>query len=263
LKVKRGGQKWFDTLPEDYLPDARRDAVTTQHLIGMTDGANSALLAHRQAFHWVYPGYVATKLKPKNAPKELPAMFTGKFPLAEATIYSRAVRRSNQADTHDLGVINMPTVEPGLEGKYVYDYAISSGAAFDEVAAWHLGANLNLPLRAVFVTVPPAKLTDSFFSINQPNVQIVTVKPISDNVVRGEVSATPLDPQVNKVFVVRLQEFAGKATRVQINLPAKIKSAALVNLTEDRVLQTLAQIAPLTVDLKPFETVTVKFEVEQ
>lgn len=262
LKVKRGGQKWFDTLPEDYLPDARRDAVTTQHLIGMTDGNNSALLAHRQAFHWVYPSFVATKLRPKDAPKELPAMFTGKFPLPEATIYSRAVRRSNQADTHDLGVINMPTVEPGLEGKYVYEYALSSSGAFDEVSAWRLGANLNLPLRAIYVTVPPAKLADSFFSINQSNVQIVTVKTISDNVVRGEVSATPLDPQTNKVFVVRLQEFAGRSTQAQINVPVKIKSASLVNLTEDRVLQNILQIAPLTVNLKPFETATVKFEIE-
>lgn len=262
LKVKRGGQKWFDTLPDDYLPGARRDGVTTQHLIGMTDGNDSALLAHRQSFHWVYPGYVATKLKPKDAPKELPPMFTGKFPLPEATIYSRAVRRSNQTDTHDLGVINMPTVEPGLEGKYVFDYAVSSTGAFDEVLAWKLGANFNLPLRAVYAPVAPGQTSASFFSVNQPNVQIVAVKPISDSVVRGEVSATPLDPQVNKVFIARLQEFAGRASNVQINLPAKIKSASLVNLTENRVLQNVSQIAPLTVSLKPFETVTVKFEIE-
>src|SRR5205085_6284458 len=100
----------------------------------------------------------------------------------------------------------------------------------------------------------PGSLSDSFFSINQPNVQIVDVKTISDSVVRGEVSATPLDPQINKVFVIRLQEFAGRATTAQINLPAKIKSAAVVNLTESRVLQSISQINPLTVSLKPFET---------
>jgi hypothetical protein len=262
LKVKRGGQKWFDTLPEDYLPDARRDAVTTQHMLAMTDGEKSAMIAHRQAFHWGYPGFVPTKIRPKNAPKELPAMFTGKFPLPEATIYSRAVRRSNQADTHDLGVINMPTVEPGLEGKYVFDYAFGASGNFDDVAAWRMGANFNLPLRAEYTTVLPAQNSNSFFSVNQPNVQIVTVKPISDAVVRGEVSATPLDPQINRVFVVRLQEFSGKAATVQVNLPVRIKSAAILNLTEDRVLQTVTQIAPLTVNLKPFETKTVKFEIE-
>lgn len=263
LKVMRGGQKWFDTLPDDYLPDARRDAVTTQHLIGMTDGNSSALLAHRQAFHWVYPGYVSTKIKAKDAPKDLPAMFTGKFPLPEATIYSRAVRRSNQTDTHDLGVINMPTVEPGLEGKYIFDYAIAVSGKFDDIKAWQLGANFNLPLLSEYINALPGSLGYGFFNVNQPNVQIVAVKPISDSVIRGEVSATPLDPQTNKVFVIRLQEFSGKATTAQINLPVKIKSAALVNLTEDKVLQNLTSIAPLTVNLKPFETATVKIEIEQ
>ncbi len=262
LKFKRGGQKWFDTLPDDYLPDARRDGVTTQHSIGFTDGNSSAILAHRQAFHWVYPGYVATKITAKDAPKNLPAMFTGKFPLPEATIYSRAVRRSNQADTHDLGVINMPSVEPGLSGRYVFDYAIAGGGKFDDVKAWQIGENINLPLVSEYIDALPSSLSDGFFSTNQPNVQIVAVKPLSDTTIHGEVSAAPLDPQTNKIFVIRLQEFAGKATTANINLPVKIKSAALVNLTEDKVTQNLTNISPLRVSLKPFETVTVKIEIE-
>ncbi|MGI8555080.1 MAG: glycosyl hydrolase-related protein [Pyrinomonadaceae bacterium] len=262
LKVKRGGHKWFDTLPEDYLPGARRDAVTTQHLFGFTDGNSSAMLAHRQSFHWVFPGYVATKITAKDAPKNFPAMFTGKFPLPEATIYSRAVRRSNQADTHDLGVINMPTVEPGLLGKYIFDYAIDGDGKFDDVKAWQMGANFNLPLIGEYINTLPTSLSDGFFSVNQPNVQIVDIKPISDSTIHGEVSAAPLNPQLNKIFTIRLQEFAGKATTANINFPVKIKSAALVNLTEDRVLQNISNIAPLTVDLKPFETATVKIEIE-
>ena len=35
------------------------------------------------------------------------------FRLPEATIISRAVREGSQADTHDVGIINVPTVEPG------------------------------------------------------------------------------------------------------------------------------------------------------
>ncbi len=262
LMVMRGGQKWFDRLPDDCLPDARRDAVTTQHLIGVTDGKASALLAHRQAFHWVYPGYVSTKVRPKDAPKEFPAMFTGKFPLPEATIYSRAIRTSNQADTHDMGVINMATVEPGLDGNYVFEYAISSGGVFDPVAAWKLGADFNLPLRAEYVAMTPTQPSNSFFSVDQPNVQIVTVKPLSDTVIRGEVSAAPLDPQTNKVFIIRLQEFAGRSAMVKIDLPAKIKSASLVNLTENRVIAPISQIEPLSISIKPYQTMTVKIEIE-
>jgi hypothetical protein len=262
LKVKRGGQKWFDTLPDDYLPDARHDAVTTQHLFGFTDGKASAYLAHRQAFHWVYPGFVSTKKRAKDAPKELPPMFTGKFPLPEATIYSRAVRRSNQADTHDLGVINMESVEPGLDGNYVFDYAIAGGGAFDDVAAWKMGSNFDLPLIARYVTVPPLRTSDSFFSVDAPNVQITTVKTISDEVVRGEVSASPLDPQINKIYIVRLHEFSGKPATARLTLPVKIRSAAIMNLTEEKILAPVSEIAPLTVNLKPFETLTIKIEIE-
>ena len=262
LKVIRGGQKWFDSLPDDYLPDARRDAVTTQHLLGMTDGKASALLAHRQAFHWVYPSYVSTKIRPKDAPAEFPAMFTGKFPLPEATIYSRAIRSSNQADTHDKGIINMATVEPGLDGNYVFEYAISSAGVFEPVQAWRLGSQFNLPLRAQYADIPAQQLTGSFFSVDQPNVQIVTVKPFSDTIIRGEVSAAPLDPQVNKMFVIRLQEFAGRAANARVSLPVKVKSASLVNLTENKVLGAISQTAPLTVSMKPYETATIKVEIE-
>jgi alpha-mannosidase len=262
LKVMRGGQKWFDALPDDYLPGARRDSVTTQHLIAVTDGRQSAMLAHRQAFHFVYAGYVDTKIRPENEPKGFPAMFTGKFPLPEATLYSRAVRSSNQADTHDLGVVNMRTVEPGIEGRYVFEYAVTSDGEFDVVKGWNFGANFNVPLRGQYIDHLPASLSYSFFSVSEPNVQIVTVKAVSDSVVRGEVSATPLDPQLNKVFVIRLQEFAGREVTARVNLPVKIKSAEIVNMTESKVLEAVAAAAPLTVRLKPFETKTVKFEIE-
>lgn len=262
LKLKRGGQKWFDTLPDDFLPGARQDAVTTQHLIALTDGNNSAMVAHRQAFHWSYSGYLATKLRAKDAPKEFPAMYMGKFPLPEATLYSRAVRSSNQTDTHDLSVMNMRTVEPNMKGNYIFDYAIAGSGKFNEVEAWQLGANFNVPLYVNFVGTVPNQTNHSFFAINQPNVQIVTVKMFSDNIVKGEVSANPLVPPVNKLFVIRLQEFSGKATTAQVNLPTKIKSASILNLTESKTIQQVTQISPLTIQLNPFETKTVKIEIE-
>ena len=262
LKIMRGGQKWFDVLPDDYLPGARKDSVTTQHVIGVSNGMTSALLAHRQAFHFSYASFVNSKIQSAGAPKEFPAMYTGQFPLPEATLYSRALRRTEQADTHDLGVVNMATVEPGLGSRYLFDYAIRAGRSWDAVTAWQFGAEFNLPLRATYVVTPPSPLIRSFFAIDQPNVQIVTVKTISDSVVHGEVSATPLDPQLNKVFIVRLQEFAGKQTQVQLTLPVKIRSAAKVNLTENVELQKLSSLAPLSVQLAPFETATIRLEIE-
>jgi hypothetical protein len=263
LKVLRGGQKWFDKLPDDYLPGARRDSVTTQHLIAISDDRGSVMLAHRQAFHFVFPSYVKARPSVKGAPAELPAMFTGKWPLREATLYSRAFRRGNQADTHDLGVTNVMTVEPGLGQRYNFDYALNAATGkFDDVAAWRLGSEFNVPLRAVYVSVPPAASELSYFGVNQPNVEIVTVKQLADTTVHGDVSANPLNPRTTRVFIIRLQEFAGRAGRVQVAVPVKVRAAALLNLTEDRVLENVTTVSPLTINLKPYETATLRIEIE-
>lgn len=263
LKVLRGGQKWFDRLPDDYLPGARRDSVTTQNVIGMTDGRASVMLAHRQAFHAVFPSYVKARPSPGNAPSDFPAMLTGKWPLPEATIYSRAFRRGNQADTHDLGVTNLMTTEPGLDQRYVFDYAINaSNGAFDDIAAWRLGAEFNVPLRASYVIVPPAILERSYFKVSQPNIEIVTVKQVADITTHGEVSANPLNPRPSTVFVIRLQEFSGRATTAEVTAPVKVRSAAILNQTEDRVREAVSNVSPLIVNLKPYETVTLRIEIE-
>lgn len=263
LKVLRGGQKWFDRLPDDYLPGARRDSVTTQNLIGMSDGRASVMLAHRQAFHAVFASYVKSRPSPGNAQSDFPAMLTGKWPLPEATIYSRAFRRGNQADTHDLGVTNLMTTEPGMDHRYVFDYAVNvSNGDFDDVAAWHLGSEFNLPLRASYVTVPPAVLERSYFRVNQPNIEIVTVKQIADTTTHGEVSANPLNPRASTVFVIRLQEFVGRATTVEVTAPVRVRAAAILNQTEDRVLETVSSMSPVMVKLKPYETLTLRIEIE-
>lgn len=262
LTVLRGGQRYFDRLPEDYMPGARKDSVSTQHLFGFTDGKASALIAHRQAYHWVYSGYVAAKLKPQGAPADFPAMYTGKFPLPEATIYSRAIRYGRQSDTHDRGIFNLSTTEPGLKGNLAFDYAFAADAAFDEVRAWRMGTNFNVPLRAAFTVVAPPAPNRSFFGVDKPDVQILTVKSLSENVIRGEVSSAPLNPPVNKVFILRLQEFAGRPAVVKISVPARIKSAALMNLTESAELGRIAETGPLTVNMKAFEAATVRIEIE-
>lgn len=262
LKVLRGGQRWFDRLPDDYLPGARWDAVSTQHLFGFTDGRASALVAHRQAYHWVFPSFVATKIRLKDAPAELPAMFTGKFPLPEATIYSRAIRQGVQADTHDVGIINLHTTEPGVKGNMIFEYAFAGGGVFDPVRAWRMGNEFNLPLRAQYTAVHPAERQRAYFAVDQPNVQIVAVKTLTENVIRGEVSSAPLNPTVNKVFVIRLQEFAGRGGNVTVTVPARIRSAVVTNLTENIELKKIAAVSPLTVPMRPFETATVKIEIE-
>lgn len=263
FKIMRGGQKWFDTLPDDYLPGARRDSVSTQHLIGFTDGRSTALLAHRQPYHWVYPSYVSTKMRAKGAPAEFPAILTGKFPLPEATIFSRAVRFGEQSDTHDLGIYNIWTTEPGVTGNMVFEYAFGDGGAFDPVRAWRMGSDFNLPLRAEYVASRPQVTSAAFFSVDQPNVNIVDVKSLTDNVIHGEVSSAPLDPPVNKSFVIRLQEFTGKRSRVVVQLPHKVSAASILSITEDRKIGDVDSLSPLTLTISPYQTLTVRVDLEQ
>jgi alpha-mannosidase len=221
------------------------------------------MLAHRQAFYSVFPGYVKARPSSANAQPELPAMLTGKWPLPEATVYSRAFRRGNQADTHDLGVTNLMTTEPGLDQQYVFDYAVNvSNGDFDDVLAWRLGSAFNLPLRASYVTVPPAVSERGYFMVNQPNVEIVTVKQIADTTAHGEVSANPLNPRASTVFVIRLQEFVGRATTAEVTAPVEVRSAAILNQTEDKVCESVSSLSPLIVKLKPYETVTLRIEIE-
>ncbi|MGH9819006.1 MAG: glycosyl hydrolase-related protein, partial [Pyrinomonadaceae bacterium] len=175
---------------------------------------------------------------------------------------SRAVREGSQADTHDLGVVNIHTVEPGVTGNMIFDYAFAAEGVFDPVRAWRMGDGFDLPLMPRYVATAPVVLEHGFFSIDQPNVAIVTVKTLSDNVIRGEVSSAPLDPVVSKVFIIRLQEFAGRAASVKLGLPVKIKSASVVNLTEEKVLSDINQTTPLTVSIKPYQTLTIRIETD-
>lgn len=124
------------------------------------------------------------------------------------------------------------------------------------------GRKFNVPLRPMLTAAAPAAAQASFFAVDQPNVQIVTVKTLTENVIRGEVSSAPLNPTVNKIFVIRLQEFAGRGGAVRVSVPVKIKSATLMNLTESVEIARISEIAPLTVSLKPFEAATVRIETE-
>ena len=144
-------------------PAPARDSVSTQHLIGMTDGQLDRAGRSSAGFSLGLSKLCFDENAAERRPAELPAMFTGKFPLPEATIYSRAVRFGEQADTHDLGIDNIWTTEPGITGNMVFDYAFADGGIFDPVAAWRMGSDFNLPLRGEYVPAEPRPLSPVIF----------------------------------------------------------------------------------------------------
>jgi len=123
-------------------------------------------------------------------------------------------------------------------------------------------SDFNVPLRAQYVSQSPLDSRRSFFSVDQTNVEIVVVKALNESAFRGEVTSAPLSPKVTKVFILRLQEFAGRSANVKVSLPAKVIAASLMNITETVELRKISEIAPLTVSLRPYECATVRVEIE-
>jgi hypothetical protein len=261
LEVRPEEQYGFLTLPGDYLPGARRDAVTSQHVIALSDANATMLLAHRQAFYFVFPGYVRTEKSTDT--NTFPAMFTGRWPLSEATLYSKAFRHSSQGDMRSLGITTFRSVEPGLGNQYNFDYAIGSEqGAFDPVTAMRFGLSFDVPLVSTYVPFAHAA-SRSWVAVDQPNVRIDTVKEAE---IRDSAAITPTNLENSspkRQFTIRLQEIAGKNTRAAITLPGLIRSAVVVNLTEERELGELPATIPLVVSLTPYQTLTVRFELEE
>ena len=141
LEVKREGQRWFDTLPEDYLPGARRDSVTTQHSISMTDRTRSVTIAHRQAFHWIYPGYVNTKNAGAGCGQGAPGNVYRKVSVAGGDAVLEGPAAWDAGGSHDLGPINIPTVEPDIAGRYIFDYALAGSGALTMFRSGSWGQN--------------------------------------------------------------------------------------------------------------------------
>ncbi len=200
LKVIRGGQNGFDKLPDDYLPGARKDSVSTQHLFGLTDGRATAMARTPAGLSLGLSRLRRDESKTQGSTGGFSGDVHGQVPAARSDYLFAGRSFGKQADTHDVGIINIASTEPGLKGNMVFEYAFAGGGTFDPVRAWRMGADFNLPLRPRFTAVAPAIAQQGFFSVDQPNVQIVTVKTLTENVIRGEVSSAPLNPTAEQGF---------------------------------------------------------------
>lgn len=260
LTLQAEGQRGWTALPGGWLPGARRDAVTTQHAVAFTERDRHLVVAHRQSFHFTFGDFLRLDTTPPPA-TDLPAMMSGRWPLADATLFARAFRRGTQSDTSDLGVIHLETVEPGLGHRYVFEYALATGDTFDPVRATRLGWALNVPLRAQLLPAPPRDAEASLLAIDAPNVVLLTFKATEADPVEGHVTASPLIPTIPSRFTVRLQEVAGTATTARVRLPAPAVRADRRDLLEERVVEVLTPGREIAVTLAPFEVVTVVIEV--
>jgi hypothetical protein len=228
----------FHNIPDDYLPGARTDAGVPQHAIvftGQSSGKPIAItLSQRQGFFDYLPGLPGAK-------------GPGKFSnIARVTV----MRKQDQGETRDLGMVNFQTVEPGLPANSWYNFSISSNSGdLDPVASSQEGWSFDVPLQALQLdaNLSPAVPSSSYFSLSSSNVILLAFKPSED--------------QDQEHYTIRLQEIAGEATDVELKTPLNITAAEETSMSEDRDLNAVAVTAPLKLHLSPHETLTLRVTI--
>ncbi len=226
----------FHDLPEDYLPGARIDAATPVHTLAMMDdGAartNSISLIQREDFFDM-------PLRTYDA--------TGALKDYTNVIRVTALRKADQGDTKDAGVVTLPTVEPGYGPRYTSSFAITSAANFDPVESYRAGWDYNVPLITALLPADrgPDKNSGSFFSVSAPDVAILAFKPSADG-----------NPDH---FTLRLQEIAGNTTKFDLHSAFKISSLAETTMTEDVVLHPA--LSQSDIEIGSHETLTLQLTI--
>lgn len=227
----------YHRIPEDYLPGARTDAAVPQHslvLVGQSEGRTiNVTLSEREPFYNHLPGLPSAKG---------PNTF---FNAVRVT----AIRKQDQGDTRDLGMVNFSTVEPNLPAQSWYRFAFSSAdGGLNPVESYREGASFDVPLIATELAggMAPAQPQGSYFSLTSENVALLAFKPSADG-----------NPEH---YTVRLQEIAGNKVVTELRTPLKITTAAETNLTENEVLSTIP-VNPIRVTLSSHETMTLRLTI--
>jgi hypothetical protein len=227
----------FHEIPNDYLPGARTDAGVPQHAIVLTGTSSgkpiAVTLSQREAFFDYLPGLPGAK-------------GDGEF---LNNIRATVMRKQDQGETRDLGMVNFPTVEPGLPPTSWYSFSLSSSAgSLDPNNSSRAGWSFDVPLMAVELdsNLSPVAPAMSYFSLSSPNVIMLAFKPSADE-----------DPQH---YTIRLQEIAGQESDVELKTPLNITAAERTSMTEDRDLNA-EPVAPVRIHLRPHETLTVRLTI--
>lgn len=227
----------FHRIPDDYLPGARTDAAVPQHslvLVGQSDGRSlSITLSEREPFFNHLPGLPSAK---------------GPNAFLNAVRIS-AIRKQDQGDTRDLGMVNFATVEPGLPAQSWYHFSLSSADGnLNPIESYREGVSFDVPLIVAELAggMAPAQPQGSFFSLSSEDVALLAFKPSAD--------ANP------EHYTVRLQEIGGKEVVTELRTSLKITAAEETNLTENEVLKSIA-IDPLRVALLPHQTTTLRLTI--
>jgi len=227
----------YHRIPEDYLPGARTDAAVPQHslvLIGQSDGRKIRItLSEREPFFNHLPGLPSAK---------------GSNTFLNA-VRVTVIRKQDQGDTRDLGMVNFLTVEPGLPAQSWYHFALSSADGdLNPVESYREGTSFDVPLIATELAggMAPAQPQGSYFSLSSEDVSLLAFKPSADG-----------NPEH---YTLRLQEIAGNRVVTELKTQLKITAAEETNMTENEALGAIPT-GPMRLALLPHETMTLRLTI--
>jgi hypothetical protein len=203
----------FHNLPRDLLPGAKSDGATPVHtlsLVGIDDAPETTIsLLQKEGFFDMpirFPGSDG-----------VPGPFLNEVRLT-------ALRKADQGDMKDAGVVTLPTVEPGYGPRYTSSFAVTSSSGFNSSNAYKEGWDFAVPLITALVPAgrKPRESEGSFFSLNQTDVVILAFKPSRDG--------------NRDHYMLRLQETAGREHSFALQSSLKIEQIDETRMTEDAVL---------------------------
>jgi hypothetical protein len=242
LSFEGSAQVWvedgigFHRIPDDYLPGARTDSAAPLHglvIVGKKAGQDYHItFSQRESFFDYLLGLPGAKG---------PNTFLN-------IVRAAALRKQDQGETRDLGMVNFSCVEPGLPAVSRFQFAVSDGAGgLDPVSSYREAAAFNLPMIATELNgAEPAKPTGSYLTLDAENVVVLAFKPNADG-----------NPDH---YTLRLQEIAGKSVPVSVKTPLKVSAVEKTNLTEDVVLPSTGE-SMLSRHIGPHETLTLRLTI--
>ncbi len=223
-------QRWIDDgigfhrLPQDYLPGARTDAAVPRFTVALSGTAGhqslTVLLAQRESFFIRFSG-------------------------ASGTPEVTAMKKSDQAETKDHGIVTFPTYEPGYSSLYYFHFSVASAdAGLDPVSAYRFGRDEASPLLTALLPqyMRPASWSRSSMSVSSSHVVLEALHPSRTGQPR--------------TYLVRLQEVAGIPAVTKLTLPRTITTADEIDETDTTVLRPSVDADHLA--LKPHQSLTLR-----
>jgi len=222
----------------DLLPGANGRGFSVQRVAALEEqDGYTALLGSRESF-LVFAGSV---------------LRAGPYPaLQSGTLFAGAMGVAHEGQSKDKGVVPLQAGEPSAPNLHTFTYRLAAQATgFDPAAAARFGWELHSPLLARYLpgrrgsnALPPA---GSFLTLDAPNVVV------------AELKRAAFGSQDD--LILRLQETAGKPTRVAVRSAFPIREAWVASPTEEPQDEIAAE-QPLVIDLAANAVITLRLRVD-